>query len=67
MLTKLKTGSYRTSAVEEVPNVLERRRKTDLGFVLTVAKVYFQIRWFERGHKELRFSNMEETDVQLEP
>lgn len=67
MLTKLKTGSYRTSAVEEVPNMLEKKKDRDWVFVLTVAKVYFQIRWFERGHKELRFSNMEETDVQLEP
>lgn len=59
MLTKLKTGSYRIQ--------LWKKTDRDLGFVLTVAKVYFQIRWFERGHEELRFSNMEETDVQLEP
>lgn len=30
MLTKLKTGSYRTPAVAEVPNVLEGRRKTEM-------------------------------------
>lgn len=57
----------RNSSALAVKVVLEGGKNCNCCYLLTVAKVYSTYGGFSEATKKLRFSNMEETDVQQEP